>query len=132
MTDHAAVAQAMAAGVGGWVLSQLGVDEQQLTASLIACSLGALFTPPVSRRRAAWLFLAAVCATAMVASIAGPLLATLLARWWPTLSHANAGKLVALVFGIWLYPLIQAVAAAVPRLVDRAVKGREGAKEQGR
>ena len=53
MTDHAAVVQGMAAGVGGAVLALLGVDASTLTAALFGCALGALFAPPTTRLKAA-------------------------------------------------------------------------------
>ena len=114
MTDHAAIVQGIAAGVGGSILALLGVDAGQLTAAFIACSLGAIFTPPVSKWKARALFLAAVSATAIAASGLGPLLAS----WMPGVSPANAAKLAALGVGFWLHPLIQVGATVMPRLAD--------------
>lgn len=113
MTDHAAIVQGMAAGVGGAVLALLGVDAQLLTAALCACSLGALLAPPTTRPKAVLLFAAAVSATAISATVLGPMLA----GWWPGVSVAAWSKGAALAVGIWLHPLIQAVAVAVPRVV---------------
>ena len=121
MTDHTATVQGLAAGVGGAVLALLGVDAQQLTAALIACALGALWTPPVSRWQAVALFLAAVAATAIAASLGGPILAAIWPSSWPPVSAAVWGKVTALAVGIWLHPLIQAGAAAVPRLIGAGV-----------
>ena len=116
MTDHAAVVQGMAAGVGGAVLALLGVDAPTLTAALFGCALGALFAPPTTRLKACLLFLAAVAASAIVASVGGPLLAA----WMPGLSSAVWSKGVALAVGIFLHPLIQAGSVAVPRIVGAA------------
>ncbi len=116
MTDHSAIVQGMAAGVGGAVLALLGVDAPTLTAALFGCALGAIFAPPVSRWRACLLFVAAVAASAIVASVGGPLLAA----WMPGLSVAVWSKGVALGVGILLHPIIQALSAAVPRVVDAA------------
>lgn len=126
MTDHAAVVQGMAAGVGGSVLALLGVDAQQLTAALIACSLGTLLAPSISRWRAVPLFFAAVAATAIAASGLAPVLAA----WWPGVSMGAWSKLVALGVGIWLHPLIQAGSTLVPRLADWLM-GKLGERKEG-
>lgn len=126
MTDHAAILQGLAAGVGGWVLTMLGVDAQQLTVALIACALGSLFTPPVGRVHATALFLAAVSATAVAASLGGPILVAI----WPVLSVVAWGKVTALGVGIWLHPLIKIGAEALPRLVG-ALVGRFEKKPEG-
>ena len=118
MTDHTAIVQGMAAGVGGAVLALLGVDAQQLTVALIACSLGALFAPPVSRWKALALFSAAVSATAISASVLGPMLAA----WWPIAQPHLWGKLVALGVGIWLHPVIQTGATIVPKIMNSAAE----------
>lgn len=117
MTDHAAIVQGMAAGVGGAVLALLGVDAPTLTAALFGCALGALFAPPTTRLKACLLFLAAVAASAITASVAGPLLA----GWMPGLSATVWAKGVALGVGILLHPIIQAASAAVPRVVSGVV-----------
>jgi len=117
MTDHAAIVQGMAAGVGGAVLALLGVDAPTLTAALFGCALGALFAPPTTRLKACLLFLAAVAASAIVASFGGPLMAA----WLPGLSSAAWSKAVALAVGIFLHPVIQAGSTAVPRIVSAAV-----------
>lgn len=117
MTDHAAVVQGMAAGIGGAVLSLLGVDAQQLTAALFGCALGALFAPATTRAKAVLLFFAAVAASAITASVLGPLLA----GWLPAVSAPVWAKGCALVVGIFLHPLIQAGSTAVPRLVNAVV-----------
>lgn len=116
MTDHAAVVQGMAAGVGGAVLALLGVDASTLTAALFGCALGALFAPPTTRLKACLLFLAAVAASAITASVAGPLLAD----WLPAVSAAVWSKGCALAVGIFLHPLIQAGSVAVPGIVKGA------------
>ena len=116
MTDHAAVVQGMAAGVGGAVLALLGVDTPTLTAALFGCALGALFAPPTTRLKACLLFLAAVAASAISASVLGPLLAD----WMPALSVAVWSKGTALGVGIFLHPLIQAGSIAVPGIVKGA------------
>lgn len=113
MTDHAAAVQGLAAGVGGAILALLGVDAPTLTAALFACALGSLFAPPTTRVKAALLFAAAVAATAISASVLGPILAA----WWPALPPSIWAKGCALVVGILLHPLIQAGSAAVPRVV---------------
>lgn len=113
MTDHAAIVQGMAAGVGGAVLALLGVDAPTLTAALFGCALGAMFAPPTTRLRACLLFVAAVAASAICASVAGPLLA----GWLPGLSAVVWGKGVALTVGIFLHPVIQAGSTMVPRVV---------------
>ncbi len=118
MTDHAAVVQGMAAGVGGAVLSLLGVDAPTLTAALFGCALGALFAPPLTRTKTALLFAAAVAASAISASVLGPLLAT----WVPGISAATWAKGAALGVGIFLHPLIQAGSVAVPAIVTAAVR----------
>ena len=117
MTDHAAIVQGLAAGVGGAVLALLGVDAPTLTAALMGCALGALFAPPVSRWRACLLFVAAVAAAAIAASVCSPLLH----GWMPGLSPAVWSKGTALGVGILLHPLIQAASAAVPRIVGGVV-----------
>jgi len=116
MTDHAAIVQGMAAGVGGAVLALLGVDAPTLTAALFGCALGALFAPPTTRLRACLLFLAAVAASAITASVAGPVLAD----WMPVLSPQVWSKGCALAVGIFLHPLIQAGSVAVPAIVSGA------------
>ncbi len=124
MTDHAAIVQAMAAGVGGYVLSLLGVNEQLLAAAFIACSLGTLLAPPLSRERAIPLFCAAVAATAIAASNLAPMLAV----WLPVLSETVWANLPALGVGIWLHPLIQAGATITPKIAEWAAGklGRNG------
>ena len=118
MTDHAAVVQGMAAGVGGAVLALLGVGAQHLTIALFACSLGAVFAPPVSRLKGLALFSAAVAATAISASVLGPMLS----EWWPVAAPHLWGKLVALGVGIWLHPVIQAGATIVPKIMNGAAE----------
>ena len=113
MTDHAAIVQGMAAGVGGAVLALLGVDAPTLTAALFGCALGAMFAPPTTRLRACLLFVAAVAASAISASVLGPLLH----GWMPDVSVSASSKLAALGVGILLHPLIQALTASVPRIV---------------
>lgn len=117
MTDHAAVVQGMAAGIGGAVLALLGVDAQQLTAALFGCALGAGLAQPTTRAKAVFLFCAAVAASAITASVLGPLLA----GWLPAVSASAWAKGCALVVGIFLHPLIQAGSATVPRLADAVV-----------
>lgn len=126
MTDHAAIVQGMAAGVGGAVLALLGTDAQTLTAALCACSIGALFAPVTSRSKAVLLFLAAVSATAISASVLGPMASIV----WPGVGAPAWSKLAAIAVGIWLHPLIQAGAAAVPRLVNRGAE-KVGATKDG-
>ena len=116
MTDHAAIVQGMAAGVGGAVLALLGVDASTLTAALVGCSLGAGLAEPEGRWRAFLTFVAAVAASAVSASVAGPLLA----GWMPVLSAAVWSKGTALGVGIFLHPLIQAGSIAVPQIVQGA------------
>ena len=127
MTDHTAIVQGMAAGVGGAVLALLGVDAQILTAALCACSLGALLAPPTTRPKAVLLFCAAISATAISASVLGPMLA----GWWPGLGVAVCSKGAALAVGIWLHPLIQAGAAVVPRIVNAGAAKLPGTKADG-
>lgn len=118
MTDHAAVVQGLAAGVGGAVLALLGVDAGQLTAALVGCVIGVTFAPPVGRWHALCLFAAAVCASAIAASGLGPLLA----GWLPALSPAVAGKVAALAVGVLLHPIIQALSVATPGLIKAAAE----------
>ncbi len=106
----------MAAGVGGAVLALLGVDAPTLTAALMGCALGALFAPPTTRLKACLLFAAAVAASAISASVLGPLLA----GWMPALSVQVWSKGTALGVGIFLHPLIQAGSVAVPGIVKGA------------
>ena len=113
MTDHAAVVQGMAAGVGGAVLALLGVDAGTLTAALIGCAFGAAAAPAVGPWRARALFVASVAASAISASVLGPLLH----GWMPGVSVSALSKLAALGVGILLHPLIPALTASVPRIV---------------
>lgn len=128
MTDHAAVVQGMAAGVGGAVLALLGVDAQQLAIAFVACSLGAMLAGPVSRWAALPVFAAAVAATAVAASSLAPILAEVV----PSVSLGAWSKLVALAVGIWLHPLIQVGPTLLPKLVDLLLeklgKRKEGAQ----
>ena len=117
MTGHSAIVQGMAAGVGGAMLALLGVDAPTLTAALFGCALGAAFAPPTTRIKACLLFLAAVAASAISASVLGPLLA----GWLPGVSAAIWAEGAALGVGIFLHPLIQAGSVAVPRLVGAAL-----------
>ena len=118
MTDHAAVVQGLAAGVGGAVLALLGVDAPTLTAALIGCVFGVSFAPPVGRWHAVCLFAAAVCASAIAASALGPLLAS----WLPALSPAIASKGAALTVGVLLHPMIQAASVAAPAIIRSAAE----------
>ncbi len=126
MTDHAAIVQGMAAGVGGAVLALLGVDAPTLTAALMGCALGALFAPPTTRIKAVLLFAAAVAASAISASVLGPLLA----GWMPALSVAVWSKGAALGVAIFLHPMIQAGSAVVPRIVQGAAARIGGGTQQ--
>ena len=117
MTDHAVV-QGLAAGVGGAVLSLLGVDAPTLTAGLIGCVFGASFGPSVGRWHSACLFVAAVCAASVAASVLGPLLA----GWLPSLSIAAASKGAALMVGVLLHPIIQGASVVTPGLIKSAAK----------
>jgi hypothetical protein len=118
MTDHAAVVQGLAAGVGGAVLSLLGVDAPTLTAALIGCVFGVSFAPATGRARAVCLFVAAVCAAAQVSSVVGPLLSS----WLPAITPAVASKGVALAVGVLLHPMIQAASVAAPGLIKAAAE----------
>lgn len=118
MTDHAAAVQGLAAGVGGAVLSLLGVDAPTLTAALIGSVFGVSFAPAVGRLHVVLLFAAAVCASAVAASVLGPVLA----GWLPAISPAAASKGAALVIGVLLHLLIQAASKAVPDLVRGVVE----------
>lgn len=123
MTDHSAAVQGLAAGVGGAVLSLLGVDAPTLTAALIGSVFGVSFAPAVGRLHAVLLFAAAVCASAVAASVLGPVVAA----WLPAISPAVASKGSALVIGVLLHLLIQAASKAVPDLV-RGVADRIGGR----
>jgi hypothetical protein len=123
MTDHAAVVQGLAAGVGGAVLSLLGVDAPTLTAALIGSVFGVASAPAVGRLHAVLLFAAAVCASAVAASVLGPLVSS----WLPAISAAAASKGAALAIGVLLHPVIQATSAATPGLI-RAAFQRLGGK----
>lgn len=125
MTDHTALVQGMAAGVGGALLALLGVDAQMLTGALFGCSLGAVFAPPTTRVKAVALFFAAVAASAISASVLGPLLA----GWLPVVSQALWSKGSAVLVGIFLHPLIQAGSAAVPTIVQGAASRISGGKQ---
>ena len=117
MTDHTAVVQGMAAGVGGAVLALLGVDAQHLTIALIACALGARLGPAATGRwQAVYVFSAAVCASAVAASVLGPLAGRML----PVMNASEWSRLSALVVGMLLHPLIQA-GAEVPTAVVKVV-----------
>lgn len=124
MTDHTAVVQGLAAGVGGAVLSLLGVDAPTLTAALIGCVFGVANAPPVGRWHAVCLFAAAVCASAIAASAIGPLLSS----WLPAISPALASKGAALTVGVLLHPIIQGLSAATPRLIKAAAARIDGGK----
>jgi len=118
MTDHAAVVQGMAAGVGGAVLALLGVDAPTLTAALIGSVLGVAGAPAVGRWHAVCLFLAAVCAAAIAASVLGPLVSA----WLPAIPATIAGKGVALGVGVLLHPIIQGASVAAPALIRSAAE----------
>lgn len=118
MTDHSAAVQGLAAGVGGAVLSLLGVDAQTLTAALIGSVFGVSFAPAVGRLHAVLLFAAAVCASAVAASVLGPVVAA----WLPAVSPAAASKGAALAIGVMLHPVIQALSKAAPDLIRGAVQ----------
>lgn len=122
MTNHAEIVQGLAYGVGGAILMLLGVDAQTLTAVLGACSIGALFAGPTTRVKAGAVFVAAVCSTAIAASIFGPVLSAIM----PALTQAGAAKAVALGCGVFLHPAIQAFAALIPRILGAAVKRIDG------
>ena len=118
MTDHAAAVQGLAAGVGGAALALLGVDAPTLTAALIGSVFGVSFAPAVGRWHAVCLFLAAVCAAAISASVAGPLVAS----WLPVIPVVLASKGVALLVGVLLHPVIQAMSVATPGLIKAAAE----------
>jgi hypothetical protein len=118
MTDHAAVVQGLAAGVGGAVLSLLGVDAPTLTAALIGCVIGVSFAPTVGRVHAVCLFFSAVSASAIAAAALGPLLS----GWLPDVTPAVAGKGVALAVGVLLHPIIQAASVVTPGLIKAAAE----------
>jgi len=122
MTVPTAVVQGLAAGVGGSVLTLLGVDAPTLTAALIGCVFGVSFAPPVGRWHAVCLFAAAVCASAIAASAIGPLLSS----WLPAISPALASKGAALTVGVLLHPIIQGLSVATPRLIKAAAARIEG------
>ena len=118
MTDHAAAVQGLAAGVGGAVLALLGADAQTVTAALIGSVFGAGLAKPTSRWRAMGLFVAAVCASSIAASVLGPLVAT----WLPAISAPLASKGVALTVGVLLHPIIQGLSVATPGLIKSAAE----------
>lgn len=117
MTDHAAAVQGLAAGVGGAILALLGVDAPTLTAALIGAVFGVSFAPAVGRMHAICLFVAAVCASAEIASVLGPVVSA----WMPAIPPPAAAKGVALTVGVLLHPLIQAISTATPVVVAAAV-----------
>jgi hypothetical protein len=118
MTDHAAVVQGLAAGVGGAVLALLGVDAPTLTAALIGCVIGVSFAPTVGRVRAVCLFFAAVSASAIAASVLGPFVSL----WLPAGAQPAAGKGIALAVGVLLHPMIQAASVVTPGLIKAAAE----------
>lgn len=118
MTDHTAAVQGLAAGVGGAVLALLGVDAPTLTAALIGSVFGVSFAPAVGRWHAVCLFLAAVCAAAIAASVLGPLVSS----WLPAVTQAVASKGVALTVGVLLHPIIQGASVAAPSLIKAAAE----------
>lgn len=116
MTDHSAAVQGIAAGVGGAILSLLGIDAPTLTWALIGCVLGVASAKPSGRMHATCLFVAAVCASAEVATFLGPALA---GTWG--LDAPTWRKGLALAVGVLLHPLTAAATEQTPKLVDTII-----------
>lgn len=121
--DHAMAVQAMAAGVVGAFMANIGLaDAELMGVAFAACVLGNLRAPSVGRGRGMLLFAAAMLITCKLAQTISPALAV----WLPVLSVLHWRILVAIVTGTMLYPVLQALWDAAPKFVDRVASRRSG------
>ena len=100
------------------MLELLGVDAPTLTAALIGSVIGVSFAPAVGRWHAVCLFISAVCAAAIAASVLGPVVSA----WFSPITQAVASKGVALTVGVMLHPIIQGASVAAPGLIKAAAE----------
>lgn len=121
--DHAMAVHAMAAGVVGAFMANIGLADAELVGvAFAACVLGSLRAPAVGRARGLLLFAAAMLITGKLAQTISPALAV----WLPVLSVLHWRTLVAIICGTMLYPMLQALWDAAPKLVDRLASRRSG------
>lgn len=122
--DHALAVQGMAAGAIGTFLAGIGLTDAELLGVVFAaCVLGSLRAPSVGRLRGVLLFMAAMVTTAKLAQTISPALAV----WFPVLSAVHWRTMVAIGCGTMLYPALQALWDAAPKVVDRFAKRGGGA-----
>lgn len=122
-SEHAAAVQAMAAGVIGSFVAEIGLTDSELIAvAFCACVVGNLRAPALGRWRGLLLFVSMVFVTAKLAGAVGPALAV----WIPVLSALHWRLLVAIACGTMFYPALQALWDAAPAVVGRLVKRRSG------
>lgn len=114
--DHLLAVHGMAAGAVGAFMAGIGLTDVELIGvAFAACVLGSLRAPAVGRARGLLLFAAAMLTTGKLAQTISPALAV----WLPVLTVLHWRILVAIVCGTMLYPALQAMWDAAPKVVDR-------------
>lgn len=121
--DHLLAVQGMAAGAVGAFMAGIGLNDAELVGVVFAaCVLGSLRAPAVGRGRGLLLFAAAMLTTGKLAQTISPALAV----WLPVLSVLHWRLLVAIICGTMLYPALQALWDAAPKIVDRLASRSSG------
>jgi len=110
---------AAGAGVGAAIVSVLGVEPQALVYGFIGASIGFSFAPSLGRFRATCLFVAVVMACALLGTWGA-------VRFFESSTTARNG--VSLILAIVFHPLLSALVANVPSVMDSLLR-KIGAKQ---
>ena len=105
----AAGAACFSAGVSACVVSMIGVEPQALFWGLAGAAIGLGYAAEVGRIRAALVFLAVVCGSALAGTAVS-------AQWFNSAAvHRN---LAALVLGAVAHPMLSAFVGQIPKLAQ--------------
>jgi hypothetical protein len=117
MADVAQVSiEATAAGIGAVTMAIIGVEPQAVLWGSIGACVGMTFAAPAGRLRASLMFVAVVLACAELGTWAS-------IRWFD--ASFIARNSVALVLGMLFHPILAAVVARIPIVVNAIAKVQE-------
>jgi hypothetical protein len=112
-------AAATGAGVGAVVMALIGVDPQVLFWAFVGCALGVPLAPQAGRVRAAFTFLLAALASALLGTF---MAAEMIGFDAPIARLALATKGLTLILGIAFHPLMTVVVSSIPSIWDGLLK----------
>lgn len=115
------VATAAAAGLGAAFVTWVGLEPQALVWGLVGAIFGVPLAPPAGRWRTVAVFLAVVCACAMLGTWAA--------------EHFHGGSRMArngwaMVLAAVFHPALAALVQAVPAVLQAFLKARTGGQQQ--